>query len=78
MFAVAPVSMYEIGPCYNCGHHVVFARGQKSVLCRRCLKRLNCAKVDVRTAVNSLLQASKVIKALESDGKVIGFGEFHG
>jgi len=70
--------MYDIGPCYCCGHRVVFARSQKTVLCRRCLKTLDCGKVAVETSVASLVQASETIKALESEGKTVGFGEYDG
>jgi hypothetical protein len=70
--------MYKIGKCYNCGHYVVFAPRQKTVLCRRCLNRLKCAKIQVKTEVESLLHATEVIKALESDGKVVGFGDYSG
>lgn len=70
--------MYEIGRCYNCGHYVVFAQRQRSVLCRRCLKRLQCARVGGKTQADSLQQAAEVIKALESKGKIVGFGEYDG
>jgi hypothetical protein len=70
--------MYGIGKCYKCGHYVVFAPEQKTVLCRRCLKTLKCPKIQMETEVESLLHATEVIKALESDGKAIGFGDYSG
>ncbi len=63
--------MYLITKCYRCGHHLVFAERQKTVLCRRCEKKLDCGRLMKQKLykVSSLAKASVAIGYLESRGR---------
>jgi hypothetical protein len=68
--------MYYISRCYKCGHYVIFRKAQKTVLCRRCNRKLKCDKLrrQKKHKVDSLAKASVAVAALESRDKKVGFG----
>lgn len=69
--------MYFISKCYKCGHYAAFQESQKTVLCRRCNKTLECKNMhDKFYKVNDAASAGKLIAKLESEGKVVGFGTY--
>jgi hypothetical protein len=67
--------MHYVTECYKCGHFLVFNPGQKTVLCRRCNRKLECSQLKKQRLhkVTSLAKASLAIGYLESKGKKLGF-----
>jgi len=63
--------MWYIGFCYNCGKPVAFFESQKTVLCRRCFKRLDCKKLlkSKKMPVKSVSQVPLLIQRI-NEGKL--------
>jgi hypothetical protein len=63
--------MWYIGFCYKCEKPVAFKQGQKTVLCRRCFKKLECGKLLKRKIIKakSGMDAAVIIQRI-CEGKL--------